>query len=177
MTAYFRYRKRSRGRNDNTVSNEGLRSLSQEGLANYRLNFAYQVTKEIELKSRVEFTRYTIGNGQNEEGLLIYQDIRFKKLSFPLSLTLRYALFDTDSYNSRIYAYENDVLYAFSIPAFSGRGTRFYITTKYRIKRGIDLWLRFAQTYYTDRTTIGTGREEIDGNTRSEIKAQLRFKF
>lgn len=177
MTAYFRYRKRSRGRNDNTVSNEGLRSLSQEGLANYRLNFAYQITKEIELKSRVEFTRYTIGNGQNEEGLLIYQDIRFKKLSFPLSLTLRYALFDTDSYNSRIYAYENDVLYAFSIPAFSGRGTRFCITTKYRIKRGIDLWLRFAQTYYTDRTTIGTGREEIDGNTRSEIKAQLRFKF
>ena len=177
MAAYFRYRNRSRGRNDNSISDEGLTSLSQEGLSNYRLNFAYQVTKEIELKSRVEFTRYNIGNGQNEDGLLIYQDIRFKKLSFPLSLTLRYALFDTDSYNSRIYAYENDVLYAFSIPAFNGRGTRFYITTKYRIRRGVDLWVRFAQTYYTERTSIGTGRDEINGNTRSEIKAQLRLKF
>lgn len=177
MSAYFRYRKRSRGRNDNSISNEGLKSLSQEGLANYRLHFAYKVTKEIELKSRVEFTRYSIGNGENEDGLLIYQDINFKKLSFPLSFSLRYALFDTDSYNSRIYAYENDVLYAFSIPAFNGRGTRFYITSKYRIKRGVDLWVRFAQTYYTDRTSIGTGKEEIDGNTRSEIKAQLRVKF
>jgi hypothetical protein len=177
MAAYFRYRNRSRGRNDNSISDEGLTSLSQEGLSNYRLNFAYQVTKEIELKSRVEFTRYNIGDGQNEDGLLIYQDIRFKKLSFPLSLTLRYALFDTDSYNSRIYAYENDVLYAFSIPAYNGRGTRFYVTTKYRIKRGIDLWVRFAQTYYTERTSIGTGRDEINGNTRSEIKAQLRLKF
>jgi len=45
------------------------------------------------------------------------------------------------------------------------------------MKRGIDLWVRFAQTYYTDRTTKGKGREEIDGNTRSKIKAQLRFKF
>jgi hypothetical protein len=177
METYFRYRQRSRGRNDNSISDEGLTSLSQESLSNYRLNFSYQITKEIQLKSRVEYTQYNIGNGQNEDGLLIYQDIRFKKLSFPLSLTLRYALFDTDSYNSRIYAYENDVLYAFSIPAFNGRGTRFYITTKYRIKRGVDLWVRFAQTYYTDRATIGTGREEIDGNTRSEVKAQLRFKF
>ena len=101
----------------------------------------------------------------------------YKKLSFPFSFSLRYAIFDTESFNSRIYAYENDVLYAFSIPAYNGRGTRFYVTTKYRIKRGVDLWLRFAQTYYTDRVTIGSGREEIDGNTRSEVKAQLRFKF
>lgn len=177
ISAYFRYRKRSRGRNDKSISNDGLKSLSQEGLSNYRLHFAYKVTKEIQLKSRVEFTRYNIGNGQNEDGLLIYQDISYKKLSFPISFSLRYALFDTDSYNSRIYAYENDVLYAFSIPAFNGRGTRFYITSKYRIKRGVDLWIRFAQTYYTERTSIGSGKDEIEGNTRSEIKAQLRLKF
>lgn len=177
MSAYFRYRKRSRGRNDNSISNEGLKGLSQENLVNYRLHFAYKVTKEIELKSRVEFTRYTIGDGQNEDGLLIYQDLSYKKLSFPLSFSLRYALFDTESFNSRIYAYENDVLYAFSIPAFNGRGTRFYVTTKYRIKRGVDLWVRFAQTYYADRIVVGSGKEAIQGNTRSEIKAQLRFKF
>ncbi len=177
MSAYFRYRKRSRGRNDNSISNEGLKGLSQENLVNYRLHFAYKVTKEIELKSRVEFTRYTIGDGQIEDGLLIYQDLSYKKLSFPLSFSLRYALFDTESFNSRIYAYENDVLYAFSIPAFNGRGTRFYVTTKYRIKRGVDLWVRFAQTYYADRIVVGSGKEAIQGNTRSEIKAQLRFKF
>jgi len=177
MSAYFRYRKRSRGRNDNSISTEGITSLSQESLSNYRLHFTYQVTAEIQLKSRVEFTKYNIENGPSENGLLVYQDVSYKKLSFPLSFSLRYALFDTDSYTSRIYAYENDVLYAFSIPAFSGRGTRFYVTGKYRLKRGLDLWVRFAQTYYTDRTSIGSGRDKIEGNTRSEIKAQLRLKF
>lgn len=176
METYFRFRQRARGRNSNETM-EGLNELVEEINSNYRLHFAYKVTKEIQIKSRVEFTRYTKGSGQNEDGLLIYQDISYKKLSFPVSFSLRYALFETDSYDSRIYAYEDDVLYAFSIPAYNGRGTRFYITTKYHIQRGIDLWLRYAQTYYTDRTSIGSGKDEIFGNKRSEVKAQLRITF
>ena len=173
---YFRYRNRSRERNDE-LSNETLNTLSDEQLNNYRLNYVHQITKAIRLSSRIEYTSYQLGNDKKENGLLIYQDINYKKLSFPLSFSVRYALFDTDSHNSRIYAYESDVLYAFSIPAYSGRGTRFYITSKYHIARGVDFWLRYAQTYFTDRITIGSGRDEIMGNTKSEIKAQLRLKF
>lgn len=176
MQAYIRFRQRKRGRNDR-VETEGIDQVVDESLSSYRLHFAYQITESIKIKSRIELSNYTLGESQAESGFLIYQDISFKQLSFPLSFSLRYAIFDTDSYNSRIYAYENDVLYAFSIPAYNGRGTRFYAVTKYRIRRGIDVWLRYAQTYFTDRNTIGSGREEIQGNTRSEIKAQLRVKF
>ncbi|MBL4709684.1 MAG: helix-hairpin-helix domain-containing protein [Flavobacteriales bacterium] len=176
METYFRFRQRSRGRNSKE-STESLNELVEEVNSNFRIHLAYKVSKEIQIKSRVEFTRYHLGAGQNEDGLLIYQDISYKKLSFPVSFSLRYALFETDSYNSRIYAYESDVLYAFSIPAYNGIGTRFYITFKYHIKRGVDLWLRYAQTYYTDRTSIGSGKDEIEGNIRSEVKAQLRIKF
>jgi hypothetical protein len=101
----------------------------------------------------------------------------YKQLSSPISFAARYALFETDSYYSRIYAYENDVLYAFSIPAYNGRGSRFYISAKYHIARGIDFWLRYAQTFYSDRNEIGSSKEQINGNTKSEIKAQLRLKF
>lgn len=173
---YFRYRSRARERNDR-LSNENLNILTDELLRNYRLHYVNQISKNIRISSRIEFTSYQLGDGQREDGLLIYQDINYKKLSFPLSFSVRYALFDTESFNSRIYAYENDVLYAFSIPAYNGRGTRFYITSKYHLTRGVDFWLRYAQTYFTDRTSIGSGRDEIEGNTRSEIKAQLRFKF
>ncbi|MEQ8908650.1 MAG: hypothetical protein RIC95_05630 [Vicingaceae bacterium] len=176
MQAYFRFRQRKRGRNDQADS-EGIDEVVDETLSNYRLHFAYQITKSIQLKSRIEINNYEIGNSPDENGFLIYQDLKYKQLSFPLSFSIRYAIFDTESYNSRIYAYESDVLYAFSIPAYSGRGTRFYITTKYHIARGVDFWLRYAQTYFTDRTTIGNGKDEIQGNMRSEIKAQLRLKF
>lgn len=176
LQAYFRFRQRKRGRN-NPIESEGIDETTDETLSNYRLHFAYQVNKSIQLKSRIEVNQYQIGESPKEGGFLIYQDINYKQLSFPLSFSIRYAIFDTDSYNSRIYAYESDVLYAFSIPAYNGRGTRFYITTKYHISRGIDVWLRYAKTYYTDRTSIGSGKDEIQGNSRSEIKAQLRLKF
>lgn len=176
LEAYFRYRLRSRGRN-NSEETIGLNELVIENLNNYRFHLAYKITKAITLKSRVELSNYQLGENSDENGFLIYQDFNYKQLSFPLSFSIRYAIFDTDSYNSRIYAYENDVLYAFSVPALNGRGTRFYITSKYHIARGVDFWLRYSQTYFTDRETIGSGKDEINGRTRSEVKAQLRLKF
>lgn len=175
MELYFRFRQRNRGRNDRFNAAE-INQVVEESTTNYRLHFAYKISSSFQLKSRLEITNYLLGNHQ-ESGTLLYQDLIYKQLSSPISIALRYALFDTDSYYSRIYAYENDVLYAFSIPAYSGRGSRFYISTKYHFRRGVDLWLRYAQSYYTDRNEIGSGKEQINGNTKSELKAQLRLKF
>ena len=110
-------------------------------------------------------------------GFLAYQDLVFRKLGSPLQLTGRICLFDTDDYDARIYAYENDVLYAYSVPAFSDQGMRLYAIARYTVTRGIDIWLRYAQTYYTKLNVIGSGLDEINGNTKSEIKAEVRFKF
>jgi len=176
MEVYFRFRQRNRGKNESETT-EGVAAIVDEIKSDYRLHLAYQVTKSITLKNRIEITNYQLGDKSRERGFVIYQDLSYKQLSFPLSFSIRYAIFDTDFWNSRIYAYENDVLYAFSIPAYSGKGTRFYISSKYHISRGIDFWLRYSQTYYTDRNTIGSGKDEISGNIKSEIKAQLRFKF
>lgn len=176
LESYFRFRRRNRGENLPGVA-EGIDELAEEIQDNYRINFTYQISPEIKIGSRIEYTNYRLGNQIRENGVLLFQDIHYKKLSFPLSFSIRYAIFDTDSYNSRIYAFENDVLYAFSVPAFNGRGSRFYILTKYRLRRGVDIWLRYAQTYLNDRDEIGSGKERIIGNTRSEVKVQIRLKF
>jgi len=107
-----------------------------------------------------------------ETGYLVYQDVIYKPKSSPFSFSFRYGLFDTDSYSSRIYAYENDVLYSFSIPAYYNRGVRTYLTTRYQFRKGIDLWLRYAITYFENIDTIGSGLEEIECNHRSDIKIQ-----
>ncbi|MCB0381252.1 MAG: hypothetical protein KDD24_08345, partial [Flavobacteriales bacterium] len=80
-------------------------------------------------------------------------------------------------YNTRIYAYENDVLYSFSIPAYYNRGTRTYLTVRYKVKRGIDVWLRYGLTHYENLDIISSGLEEIVGNSKSDVKFQVRFKF
>ncbi len=175
LETYFRFRQRTRGRN-NSIEGTGLDDIVNEDLKNYRFHITYNVSKSIKLKSRIEFSNYQLGDNV-ENGFIMYQDINYKQLSMPISFSLRYAIFDTDGYNSRIYTYENDVLYAFSVPAFSGRGSRFYITTKYHVNRNVDLWLRYANTYFSDRNEIGSGKELINGHSRNEIKAQLRVKF
>ncbi len=144
---------------------------------NLRLNATYKLTDALRMRSRIEFSWYKSGNEPREKGVLAYQDVMYKPLGKPYSFSMRYALFDTDSYNTRIYAYENDVLYYFSVPAYYYRGSKFYINLRYRVVKGFDVWLRFAQTYYSNRNEISSGLNKIDGNTKTEVRAQVRFSF
>ena len=109
--------------------------------------------------------------------MLVYQDVSYKFKSFPLNLSFRYALFDTDTYNAKLYAYENDVLYSFSIPAYYYKGTRTYLTARYQVSRNIDVWLRAAQWFYNNQESVSSGLNEIKGQSKTEVKAQIRIKF
>ncbi len=143
----------------------------------YRYNISIKISESVQLKNRVQFKTYKRGSAKQEKGYLAYQDITFKPLSKPYSFTFRYAIFDTDSFNTRIYAYESNVLYAYSIPAYFNKGTRIQLTFRYRIKKGIDLWLRWAQWHYNNVETIGSGLAEINGQNKTEVKAMLRLVF
>ena len=82
---------------------------------------------------------------------------------------------ETDSYNSRIYVYESDVLYSFSIPTFYDKGFRYYVNFHWPIKKHLHIWLRFAQTIFNDRINNGSGLDEIASSKKSEIKLQFKY--
>ncbi len=142
-----------------------------------RFNVSVQVSPSVTLKNRVEYVMLQAEGSDKQQGYLIYQDVRFKPPKWPVSLSTRYALFHTDSYDARLYAYENDVLYAYSIPAYYYKGWRFYLMAKVRLHRHVDFWIRYAITNYTNKDVISSGLTEIQGSRKSEIKAQLRLKF
>ena len=153
-----------------------------------RLNFDHTVSKSIRLRSRFELSRFENPEGL-QHGYLVYQDFIIKPLSSPLSMTGRVAFFDTDDFDSRIFAYENSVLYEFAIPSFFDQGIRYYLNLRYRATRKLTLEFRIARTHFTrvDLSpdpnsiyfieTIGSGNEQIKGNKRTELKAQLRYNF
>jgi hypothetical protein len=173
---YFRIRQRDRFRNSPEDIDE-IDPLVGTFQVNYRLNAAYQITPTIRLRNRVETVTFRIGEREEEKGFLMYQDIIYKGLRSPFQISARYAIFDTDSWNARMYAYESDVLYAFSIPAFYMRGSRAYLMVKYTFRRNLDIWFRISHTFMYNRDTIGTGLDMIDRNTRTETKLQLRYRF
>ena len=95
----------------------------------------------------------------------------------PFLGSIRLQYFETNGYNSRLYAYENDVLYNFSIPVFYDKGYRYYINLNYDLNKQFSFWIKWAQTIYEPKTFIGSGLDEIKGNTKSEIKLQMLYKL
>lgn len=177
MQVYARFKQRMKQQNAIVSENGGIKRLDDQNQRNYRINFSYQITNAIKIKSRLEYvTYYTESNG-TDQGILLQQDLIFHPKSFPLDISLRYALFNTDSYYSRIYSFEDNALYTYSIPAYYYEGSRAYLLVRYSFLRHFDLWIKYGQFFYSNRNAIGTGSEMIIGNIKSDITVQLRMKF
>jgi len=149
-----------------------LKYNEQQLINRLRLNFAHALTKQISLKSRLEFSVYSKQGREN--GFLIFQDVSFKPLQKSFAMNGRLAYFSTDGYNSRLYAYENDLLYSFSVPALYGNGIRTYFNFQQKLGSKFTLWLKFAATHQFAQTTDGIA---VDSATKSEMKFQVRYQF
>jgi len=150
VNMYFRYRKKNKQLN---FENEYdyLSSPFAINKQSFRYHLNYVVFPSLILKNRFEFSKYLSEANISSQGFIIYQDINYRPDIFPFDISVRYAMFDTDNYDTRIYAYENDVLYAFSIPSYYYKGSRFYFVMKYKISKIICLWFRFAQSFYNNK--------------------------
>jgi hypothetical protein len=176
LEIYCRFRNETKQTNQpgNTTVTNYLTSIPKQSL---RTEIIYHVNSAVTLRERIELLWYDEKGMNKENGFLGFFDFVFKPLLRAYSGNIRLQYFETDGYNSRIYSYENDVLYSFSIPAFFEKGYRYYINVDYNLKRNLAIWLRWSQTIYTDETSIGSGLDEIPKNHRSELKAEARLLF
>lgn len=124
----------------------GLPVLSFFTKQNWRTHLSCKISQAVTVRHRTELVAFKNENSAADKGFLAYMDIIYKPLMRPFSAAMRLQYFETGSYDSRVYAYENDVLFSYSIPAFSGVGYRYYFTGGYDLNKKISCWLRWAQT-------------------------------
>ncbi len=160
----------------NSDSEDPIRKLVDRSKTTLRLHLAYSLSQQVKMASRVEHAFYD-QEDQHDRGFVVFQDLCYQLKKVPLRLTARYAVIDADSYDARIYAYENDITYAFSIPPYYGRSSRFYLLANYEITQRMDLQARYAISTFYDRDEISSGNQLIEGNKISELKLQMRVKF
>lgn len=173
---YFRFRHRTKFVNNS--EDNFYDYLSPYLQYNYRYNLSTQITPDIKFKSRIEYTHVDKATEPDEDGVAFVQDIIYKKLKFPFTFILRYAVFDTKSYDSRVYTFENDVLYSYSVPALYYKGQRAYIIVNWDITRNFEIWVRVASTIYDNQISQSVGSlNQIDSNHKTELKLQARLKF
>jgi hypothetical protein len=171
---YAQYHAEHKGKNlpDNTTPTDIVVNTIRE---NILANFDYTVNRNFKLQSRMQVNTFQYEGRLKSTGYAIMQDIEgsIKRLY----LKGRIAYFSTDDYDSRIYAFENTVLYAVSFPAYYGKGTRVYLIGRYALNQHFDLWLRYARTQLQNQDSIGSGNDLIEGNHKSDINLQVRYKF
>ncbi len=169
---YTRYKNESKQANqteNSTVTNQLVGIPKQS----WRTQISYQVSRSILFRSRIELLWYDKKEKNMENGFLGFLDFVYNPSFKPWSGSLRLQYFETDGYNSRLYAYENDLLYSYSIPGFFNKGIRYYGNLNYDLSKHISCWLKWSQTIYRNGHTIGSGLDEISGNTKSEVKLQI----
>ncbi len=173
--AYLRYKRKHKQTNHKLEA--WFTSLVPEDKQSFRLNFVYKPATNLIFKSRFEWVKYSINNDTPSEGILIYQQMDYVFPNQAFKLNFRYTNFNTDGFDSRIYTYENDVLYAFSIPAFYDLGNHFYLLLHYKINAALNFWFKVGHTHFKNKQSIGTGNEEINGSSKTEIKFQIRIQL
>lgn len=175
--ARFSFRYRIRNKEQNSPLASPIRYLEPVRRQNFRVEAQYQVNKSFTLRNRIEVMAFKGESDIQRYGFMAYQDVNYNPLSSKFSGNVRLTMFQTENFDTRIYAYESDVLYGFSIPSYQNQGIRFYLNGRYTLRRGVDFWIRYAITQYSNLTTIGSGLDEINGNQKSEIKLQVRIQF
>jgi hypothetical protein len=171
---YIQYKKEDKP--INLTLDNPLRSIDNRVLHRLRIHLQNSIHKNFDLRNRVEYALFN-SSSKKSRGWLIYQDAIYRTQGILRTLTARIAYFDTDDFDSRIYAYENDILYEFRIPFYQNEGVRFYINSRWKLSRKASFEIRYELTSYFDDDEIGSGGETIYGNNRSEIKTQLRYQF
>ncbi|HTJ48279.1 MAG TPA: helix-hairpin-helix domain-containing protein [Cyclobacteriaceae bacterium] len=169
---YIQYREEKKARNDNDSTN--LYHVSDGLKHNFWIGANYSMDRKLSMKTRAQFSSFKIDDKQTQ-GMAIMQDVSLDLGRF--DITTRYALFDTDDYDNRQYCYEQDVWLAYSLPAYYGKGSRYFVLIQFNLAKKISLWLRFSRTQYIDRKTISSGMDAINGSSLSDIKFQLRLQL
>ncbi|MDR0206428.1 MAG: hypothetical protein LBI45_04120 [Bacteroidales bacterium] len=147
-----------------------------------RIFFSYSFLQFLQFKTEISGvvnnsieTRRTTSL-QQKFGIVAYQDIGANLGKTGLDLKLRFSLFDTDTYDERLYAYENDLSYTFTINSYyySGCKTNFIVKWKYK---WFEIQGKISRLVYFNKTQISSGLELIDAPHKTEVKMQMVFKL
>ena len=144
----------------------GIPGMAELTARTFKVKVKYFPLENLNLTTRID---YKILKETGSKGMLMLQDINYRFRQIPVTLWFRHCIFSTDDWNSRLFTWENDLLYSFSIPALSGKGSRNYLMVKWEIADMAELRIKYRlmsaqSTYYTT--------DESD-----EIKLQFRIRF
>jgi hypothetical protein len=135
----------------NNSSDTGIPSLKEPITRSSKIVFKYSIQENLTLGTRIDLR---IVKPSGSKGVLLFEDLSYRLRVMPLTFWLRYCIFSTDDYDSRIYTWENDMLYSFSIPAMYGPGSRFYIMAGWKLSDKAEFRFKYGISSHSDTPDV-----------------------
>lgn len=152
-------------------------TLQEYTMSNVKGQTVFSVNPSWKLKTVFAYNRYQEEDAPSSNGFLCAESLIWDVPNDNLRVDISGTLFHTDSYDSRVWLYENSGLYASSSTSLYGHGYRISASIRYKIQENLTLWVRYAQTTYSNKELIGTALEQIKGNTKSDVSFYIQWLF
>ena len=112
---------------------------------------------------------------ENSLGWRLEQCGFFKTNTCNIFGTISY--YNTDDYDSRIYAYERGLLYQFSFPMFYGKGFHYALGNRWDINNSLMLITKISGSFYHHNKKINRKDAVNVKESKNYVEMQLRWKF
>ncbi|MCH7771983.1 MAG: hypothetical protein IIA49_13370, partial [Bacteroidetes bacterium] len=137
----------------------------------------YYPTRKLRLKGRFEYNDYRVAQlNEQENGYLFFQDVRFSPTQ-NFNLYARIIFFRTDSFNSAIYEYENDLTGVLTNLALFGEGVRWYLILRYTPLYFLTLSAKYSETFKPKEKSLSSGINKINGNLDNRFSFQIDVRL
>ena len=166
----YSYKTQAKNYRDDAIYNQ----ISETQQHRLRTVLSYSFLQFLQFKSEISGVCNT--HKKNLFGVLAYQDIGINISKIALDIKLRFAIFDTDTYDERLYAYENDLSYTFTINSYYYRGCKGYLILKWKCNR-FEIQGKIARLLFFNKNQISSGLELINAPHKTEVKMQMLFKL
>lgn len=175
---YVRYRRHMKPYNvSGDLPEAGIKPVEDRETGRLRVHLNWQASVRWRFQSRAEWVRFKRESTAPQNGFLGYADVVYSALNKPFAVSTRFEVFHSDGFDTRLYAYESDVLYYYAFVPLSGKGVRYYLSARYGINRHLDVWLKLANTSYIGVSSVGSGNAQINGADKTDVRVQMRAKF
>ncbi len=176
LTMNLRYRNKNKAKNK-TSDQTPMASIGSYEQSKLRYQVNYQNKNRLRLRFQADYINYSNTSQIKTKGWMIGQNAAYTTSNQLFQIDSSIAYFNTDNWDTRIYVYEKNILYAFSSPAFYGEGLRAYSVLKINPIKNLSIQTKIAWSRYFDRNSISSGLEMIEGRDKTDINILIRFKF
>ncbi|WP_394367091.1 hypothetical protein [Pseudobacter ginsenosidimutans] len=150
----------------------------------WRLQWRWEMSSRCVIAQRTEYLVAGSKDALEETGFSCWLEGSYKP-GRKWMFNARLHFYETGGYQSRIYSYERDLLYSYSMPAFAGNAIRSYALIRYKLERrhsqgmkkklSAECWIKYA--FALRPSGVRMPEEPEENGVSNEFRIQWLFQL